>query len=295
MEGDCYCLRTYREGDLEGAANVNVVTCSRIKNLVDGTDGLRYHASIPLYASNNIRLGVLNVASEDWRELSAEDLRLLYTVGDLLSIAIERARLYERSVQLGTSEERNRLAREIHDTLAQGLAAIALQLESAEAFLLDLEMPMMDGVAVLAHLSESCPEIPVIVFTAFDTDERILGAIQAGARGYLLKGAPRDQVFHAVRVVYRGESLLQPVVASKLLRQIHHSAEPRDTIGAPTRRELDVLHLLAQGLQNKEIAHALRIAERTVKFHVTSILTKLNADNRTQAVTIAVQRGLIDL
>jgi two-component system NarL family sensor kinase len=135
MEGDCYCLRTYREGDLEGAANVNVVTCSRIKNVVDGTDGLRYHASIPLYASSNTRLGVLNVASEDWRELSAEDLRLLYTVGDLLSIAIERARLYERSVQLGASEERNRLAREIHDTLAQGLAAIALQLESAEAFL----------------------------------------------------------------------------------------------------------------------------------------------------------------
>lgn len=88
MEGDCYCLRTYREGDLEGAANVNVVTCSRIKNLVDGTDGLRYHASIPLYASDNTRLGVLNVASEDWRELSAEDLRLLYTVGDLLSIAV---------------------------------------------------------------------------------------------------------------------------------------------------------------------------------------------------------------
>jgi DNA-binding NarL/FixJ family response regulator len=164
-----------------------------------------------------------------------------------------------------------------------------------DVILLDLEMPMMDGVEVLAHLSELCPEIPVIVFTAFDTDERILGAIQAGARGYLLKGAPRDQVFHAVRVVYKGESLLQPVVASKLLGQIHHAAEPRDTIGAPTRRELDVLRLLAQGLRNKEIAHALRIAERTVKFHVTSILTKLNADNRTQAVTIAVQRGLIDL
>jgi two-component system, NarL family, response regulator LiaR len=98
-----------------------------------------------------------------------------------------------------------------------------------------------------------------------------------------------------VRVVYRGESLLQPVVASKLLRQMRRSSEPRDTTGAPTRRELDVLRLLSQGLQNKEIAHALRIAERTVKFHVTSILAKLNADNRTQAVTIAVQRGLIDL
>ncbi len=135
MEGDCYCLRTYREGDLEGAANVNVVTCSRLNKLVDGTDGLRYHASIPLYASGNKRLGVLNVASVDWRELSNDDLRILYTVGDLLSIAIESARLFEQSAELGAVEERNRLAREIHDTLAQGLAAIALQLETAEAHL----------------------------------------------------------------------------------------------------------------------------------------------------------------
>jgi two-component system NarL family sensor kinase len=135
MGGDCYCLRTYREGDLEGAANVNIVTCSRLKGLIGGTDGLRYHASIPLYAPNNKHLGVLNVASTDWRELSPEDLRLLYTVGDMLSIAIERVRLFERSTQLGAAEERNRLAREIHDTIAQGLTAISLQLESAEAFL----------------------------------------------------------------------------------------------------------------------------------------------------------------
>lgn len=140
MEGTCYCLDTYRAGDLEGAANVNVVTCSRLRWLVNGTDGLRYHASIPLYAHGK-KLGVLNVASQDWRELSADDLRLLYTVGDLLSIAIERARLFERSVQLGAAEERNRLAREIHDTLAQGLAAITLQLETADALLDDGTKP----------------------------------------------------------------------------------------------------------------------------------------------------------
>jgi len=134
MEGGCYCLDSFRDGDLEGAANVNVIECTRLHGLVDGTDGLRYHASIPLYVHGK-KLGVLNVASTDWRELSDDDLRLLYTVGDLLGIAIERARLYEKSVQLGAVEERNRLAREIHDTLAQSISAVALQLESADALL----------------------------------------------------------------------------------------------------------------------------------------------------------------
>ncbi len=134
MEGDCYCLRTFREGDLEGAANVNVVECSRLHGLLAGTDGLTYHASIPLYAHGK-KLGVLNVASQDWRGLSDADLKLLYTVGDLLGIAVERARLYEQSMQLGAVRERNRLAREIHDTLAQGLTAVSLQLESADILL----------------------------------------------------------------------------------------------------------------------------------------------------------------
>ena len=132
--GYCYCLDTYKRGDLEGAANVNVLTCSRLDGLVDGTGGLRYHASIPLYAGEK-KLGVMNVASPQWRGLSSEDLQLLSTIGDLLAIAVERARLFDRSARLGAVEERNRLAREIHDTLAQGLTATGLQLESAEALL----------------------------------------------------------------------------------------------------------------------------------------------------------------
>src|ERR671914_951569 len=132
--GYCYCLDTYKRGDLEGAANVNVLTCSRLDGLVDGTGGLPYHASIPLHAGDE-QLGVMNVASPGWRSLSPEDLQLLYTVGDLLSIAVERARLFARSIRLGAVEERNRLAREMHDTIAQGLTATALQLESADALL----------------------------------------------------------------------------------------------------------------------------------------------------------------
>ena len=134
MGGWCYCLDTYRKGDLKGAANVNVVACSRLKGLVEGTEGLKYHASIPLYAKRK-KVGVLNVASAAWRELSAEDLRLLNTIGDLTSIAIERARFYEQSVEIGAVDERIRLAREIHDTLGQNLAGILMRLETLDALL----------------------------------------------------------------------------------------------------------------------------------------------------------------
>src|SRR5919202_3846152 len=132
MEGACYCLNTYRAGDLRGAANVNVVWCSRLERLVAGKNELQCHASIPLYADDR-KLGILNVASRDWRELSDDELNLLYTVGALVSLAVERTRLAAKSAQLAAAEERNRLAREIHDTLAQSLAAIAMQLETADA------------------------------------------------------------------------------------------------------------------------------------------------------------------
>lgn len=134
MRGGCLCLDTFRAGDLTGAASVNLLRCSRLQYLTEGTQGLRFHASIPLYATDK-PLGVMNVASADWRELEPEDLRLLYTIGYQMGVAVERARLQERARRLATVEERNRLAREIHDTLAQGLAAITLHLESADALL----------------------------------------------------------------------------------------------------------------------------------------------------------------
>jgi DNA-binding NarL/FixJ family response regulator len=145
----------------------------------------------------------------------------------------------------------------------------------------------MDGVEALQRLGQANSPVRVIVFTAFDSDERIVSAVQAGAQGYLLKGAPREEVFQAVRVVHAGGSLLQPVVASKLLRQVSDGFEPL------TPRELEVLGLVAQGLPNKEIAARLTITVRTVKFYVSSIMAKLGAGNRTEAVAIAAQRGLI--
>jgi DNA-binding NarL/FixJ family response regulator len=162
--------------------------------------------------------------------------------------------------------------------------------------LLDLEMPVVDGVQVIRELRDLSPEIPVLVFTAYDTDERILAAVRAGAKGYLLKGAPREEVFQAIRVVSQGGSLLQPVIASKLLQ---HMSSGEGEIGRSfdtlTERELDVLKLLGQGRTNREIAESLVISERTVKFHVSAILGKLGAGNRTEAVSIAAQRGLIEL
>jgi two-component system NarL family sensor kinase len=140
MTGYCLCLDTFLDGALEGAANINVLRCSRLKNAERESDpsslGLRFHASVPIYAGN-VPLGVLNVASEDWRELQTEELQLLHIISDQIGLAVQRARLSAEqtrsATRLATIEERNRLAREIHDTLAQGLAAITLQLETADA------------------------------------------------------------------------------------------------------------------------------------------------------------------
>jgi len=140
MSGSCQCLDTFLSGTLEGAANIDVLRCSRLKNAERDSDpsslGLRFHASIPIYAGNT-PLGVLNVASEDWRELQSQELQLLHIISDQIGLAIQRARLSAdhtyAATRLATIEERNRLARDIHDTLAQGLAAITLQLEAADA------------------------------------------------------------------------------------------------------------------------------------------------------------------
>jgi DNA-binding NarL/FixJ family response regulator len=173
---------------------------------------------------------------------------------------------------------------------ATGVEAVARAAElRPDVVLLDLEMPALDGVEALRQIRAALPETRVIVFTVFDTDERILAAIQAGASGYLLKGVPRDELFRAIRIVSQGGSLLQPVIATRLIERLGPAGE------ALTEREGAVLARLAQGRTNKQIAAELHITERTVKFHVGAILAKLGAANRTEAVKIAVRRGLAKL
>jgi DNA-binding NarL/FixJ family response regulator len=156
--------------------------------------------------------------------------------------------------------------------------------------LLDLELPGMNGVAAIPRLLAASPGTGVIVFTAYDTEERVLGALRAGARGYLLKGASGQEIGQAIRAVQAGGSQLAPRVASTVLAQVQ---APRQRQARPTRREEEVLRLVAEGMPSKQIARSLGIAERTVKFHVASLMRKLEADNRAQMVAVAAQRGLL--
>jgi DNA-binding NarL/FixJ family response regulator len=161
--------------------------------------------------------------------------------------------------------------------------------------LLDLEMPGLDGVGVLRQLRAAGRPTRVIVFTVYDTDERIIAAVEAGAAGYLLKGAPRGDVFAAVRTVAAGGSLLAPTAAAAVLRKVRGEVPPAGAAPTLTPRERSVLEHLARGLGNKQIAARLGIAERTVKFHVSSVFTKLGAGNRAEAVARAAQAGIITL
>ncbi len=129
-----------------------------------------------------------------------------------------------------------------------------------------------------------------MVFTAYDTDERVLGAVRAGARGYLLKGASAEEIARGIRAVNAGGSYLEPRVTSKLIAEV---SSPRRGGLVLSAREKEVLRLVADGLPTKQISVSLSISERTVKFHVNSIFRKLGADNRAQAVALAAQRGLL--
>jgi DNA-binding NarL/FixJ family response regulator len=160
-----------------------------------------------------------------------------------------------------------------------------------DVILLDLELPGQSGIEAIPRLSAALPGAGIIILTAYDTDERVLGAVRAGARGYVLKGAPVEEIARAIRAVRGGGSYLASPVAAKILRQMQ---SPRRATTTLSNRERTVLREVAAGRSTKQIARALGITERTVKFHVASIMNKLGADNRAQAVAEAAKRGLLD-
>jgi DNA-binding NarL/FixJ family response regulator len=159
-----------------------------------------------------------------------------------------------------------------------------------DVVLMDLQLPELDGPAAIATLREHTPEVHALVLTTFGSDADITRAIDAGATGYLLKDAPRERLFEAIRATARGESVLSPSVATRVLGRMRAPAEE-----ALSPRELEILGAVARGLSNRAIARQLYVSEATVKTHLLRIYAKLGVDDRTAAVTVALERGIIRL
>ncbi|WKZ36016.1 MAG: response regulator transcription factor [Anaerolineales bacterium] len=173
----------------------------------------------------------------------------------------------------------------------------ALELAAAkqpDLILMDLKMPGMNGIEATREIRKKFPHIKILVLTTYDDDEWVFDAIRAGASGYLLKDTPRQKIVEAIRGTMEGKSFVDPAVAGKLLHQVaSHQTQPASTLMEKlTGRELDVLHLLAKGLTNIDIAAQLHLSEGTVRNHVSAILDKLGVSDRTQAAVLAIQHGL---
>lgn len=156
--------------------------------------------------------------------------------------------------------------------------------------LMDLRMPQMDGVSAIRQIRAKSNRVQVLVLTTYDTDSEIVRAVEAGATGYLMKDVPREELFRAVRLCAKGEAVLSPPIAARLLGRMRNPTEENLSM-----RELEVLGLVAKGYSNKEVARHLRISEATVKTHLLHAFGKLGVDDRTAAVTVALERGILRL
>ena len=188
---------------------------------------------------------------------------------------------------------------EVVGEAGDGREAVGLAKElQPDVVLMDVRMPEVDGIEATRRLRQAGVEARVLVLTTFDLDEYVYAAVRAGASGFLLKDAPRDQLVTAVRTVARGEALLAPAVTQRLIERF--VARPAAGAAAPalaelSGRELEVLRLVADGLSNAEVADRIGRTEGTVKVHLKNILQKLDAKDRTEAVTTALRRGFIRL
>jgi DNA-binding NarL/FixJ family response regulator len=163
--------------------------------------------------------------------------------------------------------------------------------------LMDVRMPELDGIEATRRLRQAGVDARVLVLTTFDLDEYVYGAMRAGASGFLLKDAPREQLVTAVRTVARGEALLAPAVTRRLIERFIERPAPTEAapaVAGLSSRELEVLRLVARGLSNGEIAAELVIGEATVKTHVASVLRKLQLRDRVQAVVLAYESGIVE-
>lgn len=169
--------------------------------------------------------------------------------------------------------------------------------EAPDVVLLDLRMPRYDGLWLLRKLQDAGWEVPVLVLTTFDDDALVLEALRAGARGYMLKDVTVEQLAEAVRALADGGTLIAPSITDRLLRAIKAAPEPAGSQGVVvdqlTERELEVLRLIAEGYSNRQIAQLIHLAEGTVKNHISSILTKMGARDRTNAVLRAIREGIL--
>jgi NarL family two-component system response regulator LiaR len=161
--------------------------------------------------------------------------------------------------------------------------------------LLDLVMPGLDGLATIPKIREIAPCARILVVTSFADSDRVYQAIKAGALGYILKDATREQLVMAIQDVAQGRASLQPSIAVKLIQEINHPSEVLYTADPLTRRELETIRLIARGLSNQEIATELFVNERTIAKYVSSILDKLHLANRTQAALYALREGITEL
>ncbi|MFF7599041.1 response regulator [Streptomyces mirabilis] len=174
---------------------------------------------------------------------------------------------------------------------ANGVEAVALTASlDPDVVLMDLRMPGGNGVEAIAELTRRGARAKVLVLTTYDTDSDTLPAIEAGATGYLLKDAPREELFTAVRAAAQGRTVLSPAVASRLVSAVRAPASTRDSLSA---REREVLALVAKGTSNREIARVLFISEATVKTHLTHLYAKLGVNDRAAAVAVAYDRGIL--
>lgn len=180
---------------------------------------------------------------------------------------------------------------EIVGEAADGEEAIDLvDIHRPQIVLMDLRMPRTDGVTATREIKKEHNDVQILVLTTYDSDTDILPAIEAGATGYLLKDTSREELFNAIRAAARGETVLAPVVASRVIEIMRAPAQEKLSL-----RELEVLELVAEGASNSDIAKRLHISQATVKSHLIHIFGKLGVSDRTAAVTVALQRGILSL